>query len=138
MEAKEPELNSQSAAHGVGSTLLVVDDDETVRTVTRRMLEHSGFRVILAKDGMDGLRAYENARDDVQLVLLDMTMPQLDGEETFRELRRVNPDVRVLLMSGYNEQDATERFTGKGLAGFIQKPYRPGELISLVRQLLTE
>lgn len=61
-------------------------------------------------------------------VLLDMTMPKLDGKGCFRELRRINKDVRVILSSGYNEQDATNRFTGQGLAGFIQKPYTPEAL----------
>ncbi len=65
-----------------------------------------------------------------------MTMPHMDGEETFRELRRIDPRVRVLLTSGYNEQDATDRFAGKGLAGFIQKPYRPQDLLEKVREAL--
>ena len=65
-----------------------------------------------------------------------MTMPHMDGEECFRELRHLDPTVRVLLTSGYNEQDATERFVGKGLAGFIQKPYRPADLLSKVEEVL--
>ena len=71
--------------------------------------------------------------DEIVVVLLDLTMPHLDGEETFRELRRLRPDVRVILSSGYNEQETTDRFAGKGLAGFLQKPYglRPlGEKIA--------
>ena len=62
--------------------------------------------------------------DDIRLVLLDLTMPRMDGEECLRELRRIKQDVRVLLSSGFNEQDAISRFSGKGLAGFIQKPYQ--------------
>jgi two-component system cell cycle sensor histidine kinase/response regulator CckA len=63
-------------------------------------------------------------------------MPHMDGEEAFRELRRINPNVRVLLMSGYNEQDAIARFVGKGLAGFIQKPFNLEELQERLRALL--
>ena len=120
-----------------GRTLLVVDDDETVRTVTKRILEHAGFAVILGSDGQHGLDLYGD-NPGIVLVLLDMTMPHMDGEETFRELRRLDPQVRVVLTSGYNEQDATERFAGKGLSGFIQKPYRPQELLDKIYEALGE
>ena len=112
-------------------TVLVVDDDETVRSVTRRMLEHAGYSVLQAADGVEALEVYAS-NPGIDVVLLDMTMPHMDGEETFRELRRISGDVRVVLTSGYNEQDATERFAGKGLAGFIQKPYRPAELLAKI------
>jgi CheY-like chemotaxis protein len=118
------------------ATILVVDDDETVRTVTRRMLEQSGYTVFQAADGAEALAIYRENQGAIDLVLLDMTMPHMDGEETFRELRRIDPRVRVLLTSGYNEQDATERFAGKGLGGFIQKPYRPQELLERIRSIL--
>ena len=74
--------------------------------------------------------------DEIVVVLLDLTMPHLDGEETFRELRRIRPDVRVILCSGYNEQETTNRFAGKGLAGFIQKPYGLRPLGEKMRQVL--
>ncbi len=69
-------------------------------------------------------------------MLLDLTMPHLDGEACFRELRRVRADVRVVLSSGYNEQELINRFAGKGLAGFIQKPYRPAQLADKLREVL--
>ena len=74
--------------------------------------------------------------DEIVVVLLDLTMPHLDGEETFRELRRLRPDVRVILSSGYNEQETTSRFAGKGLAGFLQKPYGIRPLMEKIRQVL--
>lgn len=120
-----------------GRTLLVVDDDDTVREVTRRILEYAGFQVVVGADGQQGVDIYRETAG-VALVLLDMTMPHMDGEETFRELRRLNPAVRVVLTSGYNEQDATERFAGKGLSGFIQKPYRPQELLDKIYEALGE
>jgi DNA-binding NtrC family response regulator len=70
------------------------------------------------------------------LVLLDLTMPHLDGEETFRQMRMLNPKVRVILTSGFNQQEAITRFTGKGLAGFIQKPFELGSLIQVIRSVL--
>jgi len=69
-------------------------------------------------------------------VILDLTMPRKDGVTTYGELRQIRPDVQVLLSSGYTEMEATRRFIGQGLAGFIQKPYRPQELISLLEQVI--
>jgi len=118
------------------SLVLVVDDEETVRTVARIALEKAGFRVITAVDGREALEVFHRESENIALVLLDMTMPHLSGEETFRELRRMRQDVRVVLSSGYNEMDAVSKFAGKGLAGFIQKPYRPVDLISRIRAVL--
>lgn len=137
----EPAAPAASSTTGepapVPAAILVVDDDETVRTVSRRILEHAGYTVLLAAHGGEALQQYQ-ARPEIALVLLDMTMPHMDGEEAFRELRRIDPSVRVILTSGYNEQDATERFAGKGLAGFIQKPYRPQELLAAVARVLSQ
>jgi PAS domain S-box-containing protein len=118
-----------------GRTILVIDDDQSVRAVTLRMLERAVFSVLMAEDGRSGLDVYA-AHPEVALVLLDMTMPQMDGEETFREPRKIRPDATVLLTSGYNEQDATEHFIGAGLAGFIQKPYRPQELLQKIFEVI--
>ena len=109
-------------------TMLVVDDEETIREIACLMLEDLGFKTLSAEDGVAGLEMYRQHQQDIVGVLLDMTMPRMDGKECFRELRRVNPDVKVMLSSGYNEQDATSRFVGQGLAGFIQKPYSPEAL----------
>ena len=79
---------------------------------------------MVAEDGEQALRVFDECSDPIDLVVLDMTMPNLGGEETFRELRRRSPDVRVVLTSGYNEQEATSRFAGKGLAAFVQKPFQ--------------
>jgi signal transduction histidine kinase len=131
------EADTPDEAASGGRTILVVDDDATVRSVTRRILEHAGFRVLLAEDGREGLQVYAE-NPGIALVLLDMTMPLMDGAEAFQELRRMNPEVSVVLTSGYNEQDATESFAGKGLAGFIQKPYRPQELLTRVYEVIGE
>jgi len=117
-------------------TVLVVDDDETVLAVSRMMLEEFGFGVLTAEDGRAGLETFRAESEGIDLVLLDMTMPRMGGEEAFREIRRVKRDVKVILTSGFNEQEATSRFVGRGLAGFIQKPYRPEDLIRVVREVL--
>ncbi|MBU2469219.1 MAG: response regulator, partial [Proteobacteria bacterium] len=117
---------------------LLVDDDEMVRGVTRAALERMGCRVLTAKDGVDGLDLFRRHLKEVDLVILDMTMPRMSGEETFQQMRRLKPEVKVLLTSGYNEQDATNRFTGKGLAGFIQKPFAPSDLRCKIQLILQD
>lgn len=107
---------------GTGKVLLV-DDEETVRGIGREMLKELGFVVITANDGKEAVTAF-NDNPDISFVILDLTMPHMDGEQCFRELRQLNPDVKVIMSSGYNEQEVTQKFVGKGLAGFIQKPYK--------------
>ncbi len=117
-------------------TILLVDDEDTVCTMGRRMLEKLGFEVLTASEGREALDLFRDNVDDVACVLLDLTMPHMDGEECFRELRRIKEDVRVVLSSGYNENDVTQRFAGKGLQGFIHKPYRLATLRSKLRKAL--
>ena len=136
-DAGEPAAPAGPAWRGRG-TVLVVDDEETVRAVSARMLEHCGFTVELAPDGREAVERFRQAPARYDLVLLDLTMPHLDGEETFRQLRHLRPGVRVLLMSGFNQQEAVSRFTGKGLAGFLQKPFEADALVAAVRQVLLE
>ena len=120
-----PEKPAGTSAPWRGSgTMLVVDDEETVRATARRMLERMGFAVLVAANGYEALEIFHREGVKIVGVLLDLTMPQLDGNATFTELRRLDPEIRVLLMSGFNEQDAIHRFAGKGLAGFIQKPFK--------------
>jgi len=104
-------------------TILLVDDEESVRVMGTRMLERVGFEVLTAADGREALELFQQRREQIVLVLLDLTMPDLDGEETFRELRRMAPRVRVLMSSGYTESEIAPRFAGKRLSGFLQKPY---------------
>jgi two-component system cell cycle sensor histidine kinase/response regulator CckA len=133
---KEPAVpTSHWEPHGA---ILLADDEETVRTVAKRMLERIGFSVITADDGDEAVRLYQQHRPDIAAVILDLTMPRMDGEEAFRQLRRIDPNVRVLMSSGYNQQDVTQRFVGKGLAGFIQKPYHLNTLVERMRQILAD
>jgi len=118
-------------------TVLIVDDEETVREVAALMLEDMGFDTLCAVDGLDGVEVYRQHQHSIVAVLLDMTMPRLDGKGCFRELRRINPDVQVILSSGYNEQEATSRFTGKGLASFVQKPYMPEVLMAALNSAIS-
>ncbi len=121
------------AANGV---VLVVDDESQVRDVARQALEKAGMVVLCAENGREGVELFRQHIEDVSVVLLDMTMPEMDGEATFRELRRMSGDVRVILSSGYDEREATRRFQDGQLSGFLQKPYGPRDLVKKVWQVL--
>jgi CheY-like chemotaxis protein len=140
----EPAQNSKASVRipsaelwrGQGLVLLV-DDEESVRGVSGKMLAQTGFEVETAEDGVAALEKFRRRPEDFRCVVLDLTMPHMDGEECFREIRRIRQDVPVILSSGYNEQDVVNRFAGKGLAGFIQKPYRTVELVEKLREILS-
>ncbi len=121
--------------HGSGKILLA-DDEETIRNLGRRMLQRAGFDVVVAADGREAIEKFTAEKDHISLVILDLTMPHFDGEACYRELRQIKPGVKVILSSGYNEQDIVSRFAGKGLAGFVQKPYTTEELLQKIREAL--
>jgi len=125
----------QEAARGSG-TVLVVDDEPIVRSVAEQTLAQGGYRVLTAEDGEQGVQRFRAHEHEIALILLDVTMPGISGEEALRALRAIRGDVKVLLSSGYDEQEVTSRFTCPGPSGFIQKPYRPSELLSKIRDVL--
>ena len=118
--------------------MLLVDDEEHVRKVAKRILERMGLSVLTATQGREAVAVYREHADEIACVLLDLTMPEMDGEEVFHELRRIRPDVCVVLASGYSEHEVAERFAGKGLAGFLEKPYQLQRLRETLAGLLGE
>src|SRR5579871_674132 len=129
----EPEVDRELEGRG---TVLVVDDEEVVRKAARLSLERWGYTVLVAASGPEAIDIFRASHQEIALVLLDFTMPGMSGEEVMRELQLIAPGVRVLLSSGFNEVEAVRRFTGKRLAGFIQKPYRSSALVEKVKQIL--
>jgi PAS domain S-box-containing protein len=117
-------------------TILLVDDEESVRIMGIRMLERVGFEVLAAMDGREALEIFRERHEEIALVLLDLTMPDLDGEEAFRELRRIDNQVCVVMSSGYTESEIAPRFAGKRLSGFLQKPYTLDALTQCLRNAL--
>ncbi|PLX40279.1 MAG: hypothetical protein C0609_12310 [Deltaproteobacteria bacterium] len=118
--------------------VLVIDDEPVVCEFAKSVLERTGLEVVTAMDGVEGLEIFREASVPFDLVLLDMVMPRMGGEEAYLALRELNPAIKIILSSGYGEQEATDHFDSKGLAGFIQKPYRPTDLTSKVSAVLSE
>ena len=115
-------------------TVLLVDDEETVRGIGSEMLRELGFLPVTAENGRAALGIFKE-RPEISFVIMDLTMPHLDGEQCFRELRRISPGVKVIMTSGYNEHEVTQKFVGKGLSGFLQKPYNISELKRMIISL---
>jgi two-component system cell cycle sensor histidine kinase/response regulator CckA len=136
MPAVPSQIADQSTIPPSGGTILLVDDDQAVLDVTSSMLDRLGFTVLTASDGQEGLEIFREMGLEIDCVILDLTMPRLSGEEVFRKMRSIRSDVRVVLSSGYTEQDVTQRFAGKGLTGFIQKPYTFAKLQEILRHVL--
>ena len=124
----EPE---RAPVKGTGR-ILVVDDEEIIRSTARDMLEHLGYRVLLARDGEAGLAAYQRAQEPIDLVILDMIMPHMSGRECFLALKAHDPEVRVLLASGFAQEPDLEVLRAEGVWGLLRKPYTALELSQAV------
>ena len=117
-------------------TILLVDDEDIIWDVVIDMLQNMGYTVILAANGRDCVEIYENNLGKIDLVLLDMVMPELNGREAFFKLKKVDPGVRVLLSSGYVKEEDARDVLNAGAKGFLQKPYRMLDLAQKMRQIL--
>ena len=118
-------------------TVLLVDDEQMIREAAGAALESLGLKVLTAVDGLDAVEVFTREKDTIDLVLMDLTMPHMDGREAFQHLRRLHPGVPVILSSGYNEQESIQQFLGRGLAGFLQKPYTLQALERAVQEALS-
>ena len=116
--------------------VLIVDDEQSVRAVAGTLLKRRGFNVTEAGNGLHAVQLFEADQYGYSLVLLDLTMPGLGGEATFNALRELRSDIPIVLMSGYNEQEVSRIFENRGLAGFLQKPFRADQLYATVVRIL--
>lgn len=118
------------------ATVMVVDDDPMVRAVARRILERAGYRVVQADDGAEAVQRFSEQGSEIDAVLLDWTMPRMDGEQALLELRAIRGDVKVILTSGYAEEEMAQRFADRALNGYVQKPFEAATLLSKVQMVL--
>jgi len=129
-------INNSSLSKTMSGTIMLVDDEETVLSVGRKMLEKAGFDVLTAMNGHEAIKIYKIMHSELLCVLLDLTMPHMDGKETYKELRKIHKMVPVIICSGYNEHDVVSQFSNNGFAGFIQKPYRYNKLITTIDRVI--
>ncbi len=131
-----PEGTPEPQAPIARGTVLVVDDEPAVRHFVRSALEFGGYRVVEAADGHEGVETFRALAGEVDMVLLDLTMPRMNGEEALSEMRKIRASTPVVLSSGYNEVEATRRLLGRGAVEFVQKPYPVKDLLELVGRLV--
>lgn len=118
-----PILAEQRAPMPGKQTVLIVDDEEMLRSLCKRALEHLGYRVLLAADGIEAVRIFKEKAKEIDLVLLDLSMPRQGGEDAYQEMRKVRPDVKVLLCCGYDETIVDRKIGADNLVGFLPKPF---------------
>ena len=134
-ETDAPACSAEMPA-ALGGTVLVVDDEDMVRDLCLVYIHSLGFQVIGAVDGYEAMKIFRERADEIAFVVLDMTMPNIDGAHAFYELRKILPDVRVIISSGYIEEYVSRQFAGDSPAEFIQKPFRIAILQSKIAQVL--
>jgi len=117
-------------------SVLVVDDEPMALVLIKRLLTEAGFQVVTAQSGFEGLDIFRKQPHAFQLILLDLTMPFMDGEETFQRLREIRDDIPVVLCTGFITPDRLERMMNAGVAGFLRKPLAPDEIVEHVRAVL--
>jgi DNA-binding response OmpR family regulator len=138
----EPDL-SEASGRAVAARprrILVVDDEPAARVLANRVFSEAGFEVVTVQSGFECLAQFRKRPHWFDLILLDLSMPFMDGEETFRRLRAINPNVIVLLSTGFlaQAQERIDRMLAAGLAGSIRKPHRPDELLVRVHAILED
>lgn len=127
---KEPE--------GGTETVLLVDDEESVRDLGSKLLTHVGYTVLTACNGVEALQVYRENREEIELVILDLIMPEMDGKHCFKELLKVNPRVKVLISSGYSSHGPVSEVIRIGARGFVKKPYKVNDLLHTMRTILNQ
>jgi DNA-binding NtrC family response regulator len=133
----EQPARSPASATSLGSghnTILVIDDESGIRLITERILTMLGYQVVLARNGKEGIAMFQRHAAELCGVLLDLTMPDLDGEATFYVIHAIDPDVPIIVMSGHGEHEINRRFGKEGLAGFLSKPFMIEELRAKLAQ----
>ena len=133
MASKTP--RTEPVLKGEG-TVLIVDDEKMVIDVSKHLLESVGYRVLTATSGMAAVECIKREKGNIDIVILDMVMPGMTGEETFEQIKAIDPDIKVLLSSGYSIDGQAAEIIQKGCDGFIQKPFKLEKLSQKIREIL--
>jgi CheY-like chemotaxis protein len=120
----------------LGGTVLFIDDEESLRRLGKVALERSGWRALLAENGAEGVRIFQEHRDEITVVIMDLTMPVMGGEEALDRIKKINPSVPVIVATGYGESEAKRLFAGKDMAGFLEKPYTVNRLMGAIAEVI--
>jgi signal transduction histidine kinase/CheY-like chemotaxis protein len=131
-----PSEAPSAAAASPGRLILIADDERDIREMASAVLEMAGFSVVTAADGLEAVSTFRARQSEFGLVVLDMSMPRMGGDEALREIRALRPDIPAVIASGYSDEDATASVTGLGFTGFLQKPFRTKELTAMARHAL--
>ncbi|MBI3132685.1 MAG: PAS domain S-box protein [Acidobacteria bacterium] len=134
--SEEAEILNSNKSQGLIGTLLVVEDESDVRAMARAMAQSLGLTVMEAADGREGVTLFEQHHGRLAAVLMDLTMPHMDGREAFMCMQALDPEVPIVLSSGYSEQQAVSDFLGRGLAGFLPKPYLRSNFEEVLRKAI--
>jgi nitrogen-specific signal transduction histidine kinase/ActR/RegA family two-component response regulator len=137
-EVRKEQSEAANLPRGNGETVLVVDDEASILTITSQTLQAFGYRVVTAMDGADALSVYVQHRNEIAVVLTDMMMPVLDGPATIQALMRINPTVKIIAASGLNTNGGEAKPAGAGVKHFLTKPYTAGTLLKAMRAILDE
>ncbi len=119
-------------------TVLLVDDEEPVRETTQAMLEVSGYEVLTASDGIEALEIYASMKDNINIILLDMSMPNMSGRDTLFRLLEINPAVKVIISSGFEIDGPVKELIKIGAKSALQKPYRMQDMVNLISKILDD
>lgn len=114
--------------------MLVVDDDEPVLLMTKLVVEHGGYTVLTASDGQEAIEKFRQNSDSIRVVVVDMVMPTMKGDEVVRNIREIRSDANILLASGYHDINLDDIHAGEGRTAIIHKPYRMANLLEKLKQ----
>jgi two-component system, cell cycle sensor histidine kinase and response regulator CckA len=128
--------NATGQVHGGTETLLVVEDEDLLRDMVQILLEANGYSVLTAKDGMEAVEMYSQRKQEIALVISDMGLPKLSGDSEFKKLKEINPEVKMILASGYFDPGIKAKLESTGVLGFLQKPYIIEEVLTKIRKAL--
>jgi len=134
-ETVKREIDEETVAVGSG-TILVIDDEELIRVTASAMLRSMGYQVILATNGQEGVDTFREAKEEVDLIILDMIMPVMGGREAFGKLREIRSDIPIVISSGFSKEEDLSELKKQGASGFLNKPFRKAELAEMVRATL--